>query len=82
MWDVVHWSWINVVLVVLLGDRAWWLYLLVPAYSVYAVATTVGSLKGMLGGLGGAGSEGNGSMSQSNRQKKMEKKGAQRVAYR
>jgi len=82
MWDVVYWSWINVVLVVLLGDRAWWLYLVVPAYSVYAVATTVGGLKGMLSGLGGAGSEGDGAMSQSSRQKKMEKRGGQRVAYR
>ena len=80
MWDVVYWTWINLGLVILLGDWAWWLYLVVPGYTVYAVATTVGGVREMMSGMGSAGAQGG---AQSNRQKKMEKKGqGQRVVYR
>lgn len=79
MWDVVYWTWINLALVMIFGDRAWWLYLVVPVYSLYAIVTTVGGIRGTLSGLGGAGSEG---QAQSNRQKKMEKRGGQKVVYR
>ena len=78
MWDVLYWTWINLVLVLLFGNRMWWLYLVVPAYAIYAAITTASGLKGMLGGMGGAGAE---PEAQSNRQKKMEKKGGQKVAY-
>lgn len=81
-WDVIYWTWINLVLVVVLGNRAWWLYLVVPAYTVYSVVTTASGIKGMLGGMGAAGGEGgNVAEGQSNRAKKMEKRG-QKVAYR
>ena len=79
MWDVVYWTWINLGLVILFGDRAWWLYMVVPLYTAYAITTTVGGIRETLSGLGSAGSEGQG---QSNRQKKMEKRGGQKVAYR
>jgi len=83
MWDIVYWTWINIVLVILLGNRAWWLYLVVPAYSIYLAATTVGGMKGMLGGMGGADGNGTGAPeAESKRQKKMEKRGGQKVAYR
>ena|SRR5437763_2228264 len=85
MWDIVYWSWINIGLVILFGNRAWWLYAVVPAYSVYLVATTVGSMKGILGGMGaGGGGEGAGagSEAESKRQKKMEKRSGQKVIYR
>lgn len=78
MWDIVYWTWINLVLVIVLGNRAWSLYLVVPGYAVYAAVTTASGLKGMLGGLSGAAGDGE---VQSNRQKKMEKRGGQKIAY-
>lgn len=82
MWDVVYWSWINIALAILFGNRAWWLYVVVPAYSVYLAATTVGGMKGMLGGMGAADGAGAGAEAESKRQKKMEKRGGQKVTYR
>jgi len=82
MWDIVYWTWINLILVIVLGNRAWWLYLVVPSYAVYAAVTTASGLKGMLGGMAGGGSE---AETQSKRQTKMDKRGGtggQRVAYR
>jgi hypothetical protein len=79
MWDILYWTWINMVLVVVLGNRAWSLYLVVPGYAIYSAATTASGLKGMLGGMAGGGGE---AETQSKRQQKMEKRGGQRVAYR
>lgn len=70
-------------LVTVFGDKAWWLYLVVPGYSIYLAATTVGGMKGMLGGIGGAAAGGAAAPeAESKRQKKMEKRGGQKVAYR
>jgi hypothetical protein len=85
-WDVIYWTWINLVLVILFGNQAWWLYLAVPAYSAYTAATTIGGVKGMLQDLGGAGAEGEttgaGVGAQSKREAKREKRGqGQRVTY-
>lgn len=80
MWDIVYWTWINLLLVVVLGNRAWWLYLIVPGYAIYAAVTTASGLKGMLGGMAGGGGEAGEPASK--RQAKMEKRGGQRVAYR
>jgi hypothetical protein len=84
MWDIVYWTWINIMLVIVFGNRAWWLYLAVPAYLVYLAAIAVGGMKGMLGGTGPAGGDGTavGPEAESKRQKKMEKRGGQKVAYR
>jgi hypothetical protein len=80
MWDIVYWTWINIALVVMFGDKAWWLYLVVPGYAIYLAATTVGGMKGMLGGIEGAAAAA--PEAESKRQKKMEKRGGQKVAYR
>lgn len=84
MWDVLYWTWINMLLVVVLGNIGWWLYLVVPGYAIYSIVTTIGGVRGMLSGVGGAGAEGEGTAAgQSKRQQKMEKRGGQqRVAYR
>jgi len=87
MWDIVYWTWINLVLVGVLGNRGWWLYMVVPAYAVYSVFGVVGGVKSMMGGLGGAAADGDGAGGigtggQSKRQTKMEKRGGQKVAYR
>lgn len=80
MWDILYWTWINLLLVIVFGNRAWWFYLVVPSYAIYAAVTTASGLKSMLGGMAGAGGEAEGP--QSKRQTKMEKRGGQRVAYR
>ena len=88
MWDVLYWTWINLVLVIFLGNWAWCLYLIVPVYSLYLATTMVGGMRGMLPGLAGAGGEeapsgtGNSERGESKRQKRTEKRGGQRVAYR
>jgi SRP-independent targeting protein 2/TMEM208 len=78
MWDILYWTWINLMAVIVFGNRAWWLYLAVPGYAIYAAISTATGLKGMLGSMAGAGSEGE---VQSNRQKKMEQRGGQTVKY-
>lgn len=87
MWDVVYWTWGNVILVAALGDWAWWLYLIVPAYSAYLAFTTFYGVRQSLGGMSaGAGGEGvpasDSKGGQSKRQAKIEKRGGQKVQYR
>ncbi|KIV93184.1 hypothetical protein PV10_04421 [Exophiala mesophila] len=81
MWDVLYWGWINLIFVMVFGNRAWWLYLVVPSYAAYSAYTTATGLRGQLNGLAGGGAEG-GTEPQSKRQQKMEKRGGQKVAYR
>ncbi|KIW99187.1 uncharacterized protein Z519_00850 [Cladophialophora bantiana CBS 173.52] len=81
MWDIVYWTWINLILVMIVGNRGWWVYLIVPAYAVYCVVGAARGVKGMMGGLAGGGGEGD-DVAQSKRQTKMEKRGGQKVKYR
>ena len=63
------------------NDRAWWLWVAVPVYSVYlAYSTVMGVRKGFLPGMEGEGVDA-GAGTESKRQKKLEKRG-QRVKYR
>ena len=80
MWDIVYWTWINLIAVMVLGNWAWWLYLVVPGYAIYAAVSTASGIKGMFSGMAGAGGEGG--EVQSKRQAKMEKRGGQKVGYR
>lgn len=85
MWDIVYWTWGNVALVAAFGDWCWWLYLLVPAYSVWLAFTTYTGVKQGFGGMGAETATEGGSVGQagqSKRQAKLEKRGAQRVGYR
>ncbi|EXJ76393.1 uncharacterized protein A1O5_00901 [Cladophialophora psammophila CBS 110553] len=81
MWDIVYWTWINLILVMILGNRGWWVYVIVPTYAVYCIVGAARGVKGMMGGLAGGGGEGD-DMAQSKRQTKMEKRGGQKVKYR
>lgn len=63
------------------GDRAWWLWIVVPLYSIWLAWTTFMGMKSGLAGMGGAG-EADGMVAESKRQKKLEKRGGQRVQYR
>jgi hypothetical protein len=74
----VYWTYGVIVLVSLLGDRAWWLYSVIPMYSVYAAWTTY---TGMRGGYTDAAGVPQPEVA-SKRQAKMEKRGGQRVSYR
>ena len=79
MWDVVYWTWINTLLVIIFGNGAWWLYAVVPIYTIYLTVTTVGGLKAMLSPPtdGDATSTG----SESKRQQKLGKRAQQRMTY-
>lgn len=78
MWDVVYWTYGNLVLVSLVGDRAWWLYGVVPAYSVWSAWTTYAGLRGGITDAAGVPQP----EAASKRSVKMEKRGGQKVAYR
>ncbi|KAL9622850.1 MAG: hypothetical protein Q9160_002776 [Pyrenula sp. 1 TL-2023] len=76
MWDILYWTWGCIGLACLLGDWAWWLYAVVPLYSAWLAWTTLGGIRNGLGGMQGD------DMEDSKRQKKMEKRGGQRVVYK
>lgn len=83
-WDIIYWTWINLIAVVIIGNRAWWCYLIVPAYAAYAAFTTAQGVRGMFGGMAGAAGEGDQTaQAQSKRQQKLEARGGQqKVRYR
>lgn len=62
------------------NDRAWWLWIIVPLYSVWLAYTTIMGMRSGLAGMGSGGGD-NAPVGESKRQKKMEKRG-QRVQHR
>ena len=81
MFDVLYWTWGTLVAVLIFGDYAWWLWVVVPLYTLYLLVTTFGSLKRGMAGLSGQGGDAT-QGDPSNRQQKMEKRGGQKVQYR
>ncbi|RMZ66427.1 DUF788 domain-containing [Pyrenophora seminiperda CCB06] len=77
MWDVVYWTYACIIMTALLGDYAWFLWAVIPAYSVYAAW---GMYTGMRGGYQDA--AGVPQPQASKRQAKMEKRGGQKMQYR
>ncbi|CAI7663098.1 unnamed protein product [Penicillium pancosmium] len=77
MWDVLYWTQGCIVAVCIFNDRAWWLWVVVPIYSIYLAYTTVmGVKRGFAGMGGGAGAEGEGGeVPLSKTQAKREKRG-------
>lgn len=82
LWDILYWTWGCVLLAIVFGNKAWWLYLAVPMYSAYLAFTTFTGARQSLAGLGGAGDAGATAGAQSKRQAKMEKRGGQKVQSR
>ncbi|KAL4917212.1 DUF788 domain protein [Aspergillus aurantiobrunneus] len=84
MWDVLYWTWGCIGVVCVFGDPAWWLWVVVPLYSVYLAYSTFTGMRNGLTGLGaGAGDVGEGTgAAESKRQRKMEKRGGQKMQYR
>ncbi|KAL8827004.1 MAG: hypothetical protein Q9191_003449 [Dirinaria sp. TL-2023a] len=84
LWDVLYWSWGCIFVAAVFGNKAWWAWSAIPLYSVWLAWTTFGGMRQGLAGMTGQQGEGkstNGSAT-SNRQKKMEKRGGQKVLYR
>ena len=79
--DVLYWTWGVTALAAIFGDRLWWLWIVVPFYSVYLAYTTFIGVRQGFAGLSGQNGDAS-AATMSNRQKKMEKKGGQRVQYR
>lgn len=75
MWDILFWTWGCIGIVCVFGDRAWWLYSAVPLYSLWLAWTTLGGMRKGVGEMQEGAEE-------SKRQKKMEKRGSQKVAFK
>lgn len=86
LWDIVHATWIVLVLVGAFGEWAWWVGLVVPLYAAYlAWGLYNGFRKGQMPGMpdmGGAAAGGEQEAKQSKRQAKMEGRGGQKARYR
>lgn len=81
LWDVLYWTWGVMGAVCLLGDRAWWAWVVVPVYAAYAAYSAVMGVRRGMAGMGfGMGDDGGAAGGESKRQKKMEKKG-QKMMY-
>lgn len=84
LWDVLYWSWACIGLASIFGDKLWWTWMGIPLYSFWLAYTTFGGIRNTMTGLTGQGlgAEGVANGETSNRQKKLEKRGGQRVQYR
>lgn len=84
MWDLIYWTWACIAAAAMVGDKAWWMYAVVPVYSIWTAATTVMGMRGMAGmtGQGDGTSQGADAGGDSKRQKKLEKRGGQKMQYR
>ena len=83
MWDVLYWTWGCLVLVSILGDKAWWAWSIIPAYSIYlAVCLYSGTRQGFTSSTGSMeATDATGGISK--RQAKAEKRGSRQVySYR
>ncbi|ODH13558.1 hypothetical protein ACO22_07138 [Paracoccidioides brasiliensis] len=84
-WDVLYWTWGCMGAVCVFNDRAWWLWVVVPLYTVWSLYTTFLGVQEGMQGMGGGVDDGAGAgagVRESKRQKKLEKRGGQKVRYR
>ncbi|KAJ5103070.1 hypothetical protein N7532_003599 [Penicillium argentinense] len=82
MWDVLYWTQGCMVAVCLFNDRAWWLWVVVPVYSVYLAYTTVMGVKKGFAGMGGGAEGADYDAPMSKTQMKKEKRGAKHGGVR
>ncbi|KAF2453901.1 hypothetical protein BDY21DRAFT_366623 [Lineolata rhizophorae] len=83
MWDVIYWTYGCVVVSALFGDYGWWLWGIVPLYSIWLAYTTfVSARSGMAGMMGGGDDAAAQAGGASKRQQKMERRGGQKMQYR
>jgi len=82
MWDLLYWTWACVALATIVGNKAWYLFILAPIYSIWLAWSTVAGARQGLGNMMGVKETAEGAKGQSNRQAKLEKRGGQKVQYR
>ena len=83
MFDVLYWSLGTTLLASIFGEKAWWLWTAIPLYSAWLAFTTFGSMRESMAGLASQSRDGaDATGATSNRQKKLEKRGGQKVQYR
>jgi len=82
MWDVLYWTWACIAAAAFIGNRAWWMYIAVPVYSMWMASSTILSMRQGLGGMAGQGDANGDNVGESKRQKKLEKRGGQRIQSR
>ena len=82
MWDVLYWTWACVAAAALVGNRAWWMYVVVPGYAMWMASSTILSMRQGMAGMAGQSDGGGESTGESKRQKKLEKRGGQKVQSR
>ncbi|KAJ5171836.1 hypothetical protein N7492_004429 [Penicillium capsulatum] len=75
MWDVLYWTQGCIVAACLFNDRAWWLWVVIPLYSVYLAYTTVMGVKKGFAGMGGGEAGVDTEEQKSKRELKKEKRG-------
>lgn len=78
MWDVLYWTWACVAAAAFVGNKAWWMYAIIPIYSVWMASSTILSMRQGMTGMTGQGEGGGESTGESKRQKKLEKRGGQK----
>lgn len=82
MWDLVYWTWACITAAAVVGDKAWWMYAVVPVYSVWVASTTIMGMRKGMAGQGDASAQEADAGGDSKRQKKLGKRGGQKVQYR
>ena len=82
MWDVLYWTWACVAAAAIVGDKAWWMYTVVPAYSMWMASSTILSMRQGMTGMTGQGEGAREGANESKRQKKLEKRGGQKIKSR
>jgi membrane protein implicated in regulation of membrane protease activity len=81
-WDIVYVTWICLGVVGLLGEWAWWIGLVVPAYGGFLAYTTWCDVRRGVSMPPEVEREVAGGEGKSKRQVKMEQRGGQKVRYR
>ncbi|RPB02104.1 hypothetical protein L873DRAFT_1826838 [Choiromyces venosus 120613-1] len=84
MWDIVYVTWGVLGLVGVAGEWGWWVWAIVPMYAIYLAVGMYRGMSGMIPGMPTAAtapSEALSTGAQSNRQKKAEKRGGQKIRY-
>ncbi|KAG0137072.1 hypothetical protein HOY82DRAFT_400766 [Tuber indicum] len=84
MWDIVYVTWGVLGLVGVVGEWGWWVLAIVPIYAVYLAVGMYRSMSGLMPGMSSSSPSAAAAAPEgprSNRQKKAEKKGGQKVRY-
>jgi len=81
LWDVLYWTWGTILVATLVGNKAWWMWAVIPVYGAWLGWTTYSGMRKSMGAMSGQGAGGEGE-GESRRQKKLEKRGGQKMQYR